>query len=170
MNTNKIVFSLIIISALVMGGLLFIVSEKSRAIESDIRTVDNYVDNEREALRVLNAEWHYLNRPDRLEKVLVDRQNGFRAAKVQRIEKPSVAAEAIRLRQEMQALPRPSLKPVYVNKFSNPVSAQGTPSVESTKKFPNQALKASVLKKKAQDAKTQNFQSLLDGLEARDGQ
>ncbi len=53
--------------ALLAGGALFWVSQQVQQTEREQRQLQRIVSQEEEAIRVLNAEWDYLNRPDRLE-------------------------------------------------------------------------------------------------------
>lgn len=53
--------------AVVSGVMLFGVSQKVQTAESEQRRLSAAVGSERETIRVLNAEWDYLNRPDRVE-------------------------------------------------------------------------------------------------------
>ena len=110
MKTDRMVMVFMIICSLFTGVLLFTVSQDVQSIERDIRTVDNSVDNEKEVLRVLRAEWHYLNRPDRLEKVVSGEMNSFSITKVRRINGSTVGinhGDSI----EPILVPKPSLKP-----------------------------------------------------------
>lgn len=53
--------------ALLAGGALFWISQQVQQTEREQRRLLQIVTQEEEAIRVLNAEWDYLNRPDRLE-------------------------------------------------------------------------------------------------------
>lgn len=53
--------------ALVSGAALFWVSQQVQQVEREQRQLQNQVMQEEEALRVLRAEWDYLNNPERLE-------------------------------------------------------------------------------------------------------
>ncbi len=55
--------------ALLAGGALFWVSQQVQQTERGQRQLQRIVSQEEEAIRVLNAEWDYLNRPDRLERM-----------------------------------------------------------------------------------------------------
>lgn len=54
-------------SVLVTGFMLFNVSQQVQESERQLKRVQNDIEREREMIRVLEAEWAYLNRPDRLE-------------------------------------------------------------------------------------------------------
>jgi hypothetical protein len=52
--------------AAIMGGVLFHTKNKVQKLEDQLTSLDRQILRERESLHILNAEWHYLNRPDRL--------------------------------------------------------------------------------------------------------
>lgn len=53
--------------AVMAGTALFRVSQQVQTAEERQESLVQAVASEKEAIRVLNAEWDYLNRPDRLE-------------------------------------------------------------------------------------------------------
>ncbi|MAF68937.1 MAG: hypothetical protein CMH25_06290 [Micavibrio sp.] len=55
------------LGVVVTGVMLFVVSQKVQQTERDISAQKQQLSLEKESLRVLQAEWAYLNRPDRLE-------------------------------------------------------------------------------------------------------
>lgn len=55
--------------AALLGTALFLTSEQVQHTEKELSAVLENVSIEKDALRVLNAEWAYLNRPDRLEEL-----------------------------------------------------------------------------------------------------
>tara|TARA_R110002072_G_scaffold298214_1_gene471870 strand:+ start:395 stop:742 length:348 start_codon:yes stop_codon:yes gene_type:complete len=60
-----IVFSLVIMS----GVMLMDVSHRVQRAERDVRKVERHINREQENIRVLRAEWAYLNAPARLERL-----------------------------------------------------------------------------------------------------
>ena len=62
---------LVLMMVLASGSGLFWVSQKVQQLERDQRSARLRVSSEQEAIRVLAAEWDYLNRPDRLESLAV---------------------------------------------------------------------------------------------------
>ena len=155
MKTDRMVMVFMIICSLFTGALLFIVSQDVQSIEQDIRTVDNSVDNEKEVLRVLRAEWHYLNRPDRLEKVVLGGMDSSSITKVKRINGSTVGinhGDSI----EPTLVPKPSLKPQYISHKK----------VSSTVQSEENIYPKNIEKKD----KKKDFKALLNGLEAVNGQ
>lgn len=53
--------------AAVSGALLFSTAQKVQQADQEMRRVQGAVTQEEQTIRVLRAEWDYLNRPDRLE-------------------------------------------------------------------------------------------------------
>lgn len=57
---------------LLAGGLifvLFVLKYKVYAIENDLRKTNAQIKNAEDSLKVLKAEFHYLNRPDRIRQL-----------------------------------------------------------------------------------------------------
>lgn len=53
--------------ATILGASLFWVSQQVQLLEKEQRGFSEKIASEQEGMRVLNAEWDYLNRPDRIE-------------------------------------------------------------------------------------------------------
>ena len=51
----------------ICGSSLFYVSQRTRDARDEVTYFDRKISNEEEAIRILRAEWSYLNRPQRLE-------------------------------------------------------------------------------------------------------
>jgi cell division protein FtsL len=56
-----------LILAIAASGALFRVSYRTQHLERHLASVDKQIGQEEEAIRVLQAEWNYLNDPSRLE-------------------------------------------------------------------------------------------------------
>ena len=54
---------------LVMGVLVFVTAQHMHQAQTNLQTLNRQIAQERDNLRVLQAEWTYLNNPDRLEKL-----------------------------------------------------------------------------------------------------
>ncbi len=51
------------------GAALFLTSQNVQSSERELKTLEAQMESKHEEIRVLKAEWDYLNRPDRLEKL-----------------------------------------------------------------------------------------------------
>lgn len=58
-----------VLVAIFCAAILFWTSQSVQRAEKKLSDVTSYSLNEKESLRVLSAEWDYLNRPDRLEEL-----------------------------------------------------------------------------------------------------
>ncbi len=55
------------------GFMLFSTAQKVQQADSSLRRMQENVSQEEQTIRVLRAEWDYLNRPDRLEALVKDK-------------------------------------------------------------------------------------------------
>lgn len=60
-----------IAGAVAAGALLFWTSQNVQQSEDRLRHLQSSVKSETQTIRVLHAEWDYLNRPDRLEELAI---------------------------------------------------------------------------------------------------
>jgi hypothetical protein len=67
MKKNWIRYVAVFSLATFTGAALLQTSQDVQRAESELRTVRNALESERESIRVLEAEWGYLNNPARLE-------------------------------------------------------------------------------------------------------
>ena len=113
--------ALVIVAALT-GVMLFRISERVQTAEDNLTRMEEAAAKEAETIRVLRAEWDYLNRPDRLEslakthlkmtkpgitQVMTDSGELPPVAPPAQTQPVSMAPEA----PEKDALPPPRLKP-----------------------------------------------------------
>jgi hypothetical protein len=63
------------------GSLLFWTSQSVQRSEQNLEEAQSNVIKEQETLRVLTTEWDYLNRPERLEKLISLRRMKYRNLK-----------------------------------------------------------------------------------------
>ncbi len=116
MKTTRLVFAVIFVFSFVFGVLLFVTSQKVQGVSRDIRTVEKAVDNEKESIRVLNAEWHYLNPPDRLERLVSDMEGGFGNVNVVDVDDVAEQDNIIHING---VVPVPESKPKLVNNVAD---------------------------------------------------
>ncbi|MGH1398956.1 MAG: cell division protein FtsL [Alphaproteobacteria bacterium] len=55
--------------AAIAGAALLHVSQRVQHAEERLAIINAEISEEKETIRILNAEWEYLNRPERLEKL-----------------------------------------------------------------------------------------------------
>ncbi|MBL8639301.1 MAG: hypothetical protein JNK24_02990 [Alphaproteobacteria bacterium] len=60
---------LVLMMVIVSGSSLFWVSQKVQQLERQQKSLTAQIAEEKEGIRVLTAEWDYLNRPERLERL-----------------------------------------------------------------------------------------------------
>lgn len=118
--------------AVATGTMLFSTSQKVQKAERQLSKLTAEKNREQEAMRVLRAEWDYLNRPDRLE-ALASRYLGMkqpelatvtddpkRIAPVQTFQVPVVARAPSPLTQQavyQAAVPAPAAPPAEQKNF-----------------------------------------------------
>lgn len=98
-------------AAVVSGVMLFSVSQKVQTAESEQRRLSAAVGSERETIRVLNAEWDYLNRPDRVEDLAREylRMKPPQAGQME--SDAAVLPDALDRKPEMEAQPAVFMQP-----------------------------------------------------------
>lgn len=134
--------------ALISGGALFWVSQQVQQAERDQRRLAQIAIQEQEAIRVLNAEWDYLNRPDRLEQLA---EQYLKMA----------PAQAEDLVQNVSAIPEPVIvplpprdRPTFASTAAQPMPAPALPKVSN-----------STVPAKPMVESEPSFEQILDGLE-----
>ena len=70
MNRKRLLILSVWVLAVTTGALLFVVSQNVQKTEREIARAEADIVLAQESLRVMRAEWDYLNRPDRLEALL----------------------------------------------------------------------------------------------------
>jgi cell division protein FtsL len=67
MKKSMLLQASVFLAMCVSGGVLMHVSQSVRRAERDLARLDLSIEREKEALRVLDAEWSMLNSPERIE-------------------------------------------------------------------------------------------------------
>ena len=123
-----------LILAAICGTALFHTSQKVHDEREKLAVLDVSIGKEQESLRVLNAEWSYLNQPARLEKLAkaylqLAPLKGRQFMKVEDIPmRGAVVAEVI-TKPSIIAMPptggiRPAAKPQFIKALCAPDSAR----------------------------------------------
>ncbi len=73
-----------LVLAIGSGTLLFRVSQHVQSKETELQSIKQAIAREEESIRVLKAEWVYLNQPERLEK-LADKYLDLQSPQVKRL-------------------------------------------------------------------------------------
>lgn len=140
---RRIKIILLSMVVLVLGAFLFIVSQGVQNKERQLHILEVSIKQEKQRLRVLNAEWAYLNNPARLEKLV----HSYLDMK-----------QVVRMRNDLSKfsdivmVSPPAPKPDISQKFIKKVSFQHTPFVVDASKV------------QGQSAYGQDFTGLLEGL------
>ena len=68
----KIVNACLVLAVLVTGYSLYSLEHATRGAERRIATTERKIDEAREAIKLLNAEWSSLTRPERIQKLAME--------------------------------------------------------------------------------------------------
>ena len=135
-----------VVVAVVAGTLLFQTSQSVQRLEGDLHDVTQDVGHEKESLRILGAEWDYLNRPERLEKLTLEN-----------LDMDAVHAEKTDFISNGAAVPEPDvpvLPPVKPKNLLIPVAMQAQSEVAQSEVEKSEAVKP--------DLKDESFESLVE--------
>lgn len=142
-----------LVTAAMLGTALFLTSEQVQREEKEFLSVQEKVRIEKDSLRILNAEWTYLNRPDRLEQLAATHLN-------------LAPASAQKMIGTIETLPNPftpavpGVKPTLVPAgFTalNPAVVSSAPAKTATA-----AIKPTPVSPKAVPGSTLRFDQLID--------
>lgn len=142
--------------AVFFGSVLFYVSQSVQRSDEQLRYIHHQVNLELEAIRVLEAEWDYLNSPMRLENLA----QAYLSVELPDAQKISNDVSVV---PEAQVPLVPGRKPIQVSLSSKPVSVPApAPTAEEPKKS---AEKTNVI----QNADRNKFNALLEDLNGGEG-
>lgn len=145
--------------AIIAGITLFHISERVQSAEADLARIEAAAAKEAETIRVLRAEWAYLNRPDRLEK-LAQKHLGMAPPAIQQVMVDSGALPP-------QPAPAATVLPVSA---AAPVAAEAPASVVTPFAASNGApVAAPPVPRLKPRHDTKDFRTLLDELQAETG-
>jgi len=65
----KLVNAALVIAVLVSGFALYSLEHRTRGAERDVAKIKREISESREAIKLLNAEWSSLTRPERIQKL-----------------------------------------------------------------------------------------------------
>lgn len=137
--------------AAVSGALLFSTAQKVQQADQEMRRAQDRVAQEEQTIRVLRAEWDYLNRPDRLETLV--RSN---------LDLEQARPESVR--SDTSELPEPFMPIIPARKpaYSSPV-VRAVPAVLAQPSSASPALDA-LPRPTAPESPDNNFKKLLNEL------
>lgn len=136
-----------ILLAISAGALLFWASQSVQQVEKRLSLAEKNLERENESLRVLVAEWDYLNRPERLEKLITSNVD---------IDQDNSANQKILKR--VKDIPEPVVPVLPGHKPKNLLHM-----VSVNKKYKRRL-------KKLQQDRSENFQDVIDSATEMDAQ
>lgn len=136
-----------ILLAVLCGSMLFWTSQSVQRAEQKLSEVSHYKANEGETLRVLSAEWDYLNRPERLEAIAKDN-----------FDMDAVATDESSIVNEVQYIPEPVIPVVPKMKPKNLMQ------YVSTQKEGGAAIQNAAPQKTIEKVEKKKFDQLLQDL------
>ncbi len=142
-----------IIFAVLSCGSLFWVSQQVQQLEREQRQLNQEIASRKEGIRVLDAEWDYLNRPDRLE-VLVSKHL-----------KTMVPVEPENLLRDANAVPEPKL---VDDETERTILVVDEPKPKAKQKDTKPLAGPDSRPLRTPDKSEKNFDSILDNLSGGD--
>ena len=131
--------------AVLSGSLLFWVSQQVQQVEREQRQLQAALSQEEESIRVLKAEWDYLNRPERLEQLAQKYLN-----------MTPVSADS--LIQSISAIPEPEAPTLPLEEVPLEIatSVRGAPAKKSAQQLPPPVLS------EKEPSQEEQFNAILD--------
>lgn len=103
-----------IVATILSASLLFHVSYKVEQIRHDIRHMERTVQEERAAIRTLEAEWHYLNTPARIEDLVQTHLPHLQPTALNRVVTPEAFTTRLAMLDTPSQTPLPDTAPQAV--------------------------------------------------------
>lgn len=91
---HKFLNAILVLTVLISGFFLYSLEHQTRELERQIAKRDRGIDEERDNVKFLNAEWSSLTRPDRL-KQLAQQHLGLKTLEARQIVKPEELAARV---------------------------------------------------------------------------
>lgn len=141
--------------AILLGSILFYISQSVQRAENELTRLSRLQGMELEAIRVLEAEWDYLNSPMRLEALAKDYMEQTEGV-------PPHVTSSVQNVPEPLVPVMPRIKPA---RFSTPSEGSLQPAVVKVPEKPSaRSASNSSRKKQIQNHDRDQFRSLLEGL------
>ncbi|MCB1563543.1 MAG: hypothetical protein KDJ75_08225 [Alphaproteobacteria bacterium] len=159
---NFIVLALVGLS----GAVLLHVSQNVQKSEDKLAEIEASIDREQETIRVLRAEWAYLNRPDRLERLAHEFLDLVPPEAEDVAATPSYLPERVQEDDVSSPSASPSLIEAQPIAFGASEEPSGDAGAIRPRPKPSFSKKRTYLREPSDAAErpTKNFQSLLDEL------
>jgi cell division protein FtsL len=136
----------LMVGLVALACVIYQVKYQARGLDGDIRTLNGQIDEERDAIAVLRAEWSLLNRPERIERLAQKHLKLAPAKPVQIVTLDKVTDHDFdpeRLRQETPA-PAPDAPAAKSTPETKPkVSIASAPEGESAQAWPEAKIERS---------------------------
>jgi cell division protein FtsL len=136
----------LVVGLVALACVIYQVKYQARGLDADIRALNGQIDDERDAIAVLRAEWSLLNRPERIERLAQKHLKLAPAKPVQIVTLDKVTDHDFdpeRLRQETPA-PAPDAPAAKSTPEGKPkVSVASAPEGESTQAWPEAKIERS---------------------------
>ena len=98
----------------VSGALLFFVSQENQIQRNELARINEAIEAEKSAIRMMEAEWAYLNKPERIEALIAKYTRSKNGAHGGEADQSLVAqARVMQSIPKIEAIDPPKRKPVF---------------------------------------------------------